>query len=245
MKKVVVLFSLLFLVACGGGDSESTPEQTSTDNNIDIELKAYVYNDPLHGENPTYKINTSDISHFGDIDFTEWVIVSTQIENKSDIDLENITFIGEIENDLALTNESWVCMQCFTGDGSSSCGGIWEIQGGTIKDPHPTPDFPACEGEWMTVGACIDTFPEYLDCNNPTWQIDYNMPGSGFQETGHMTIANFPAGSIKESHSGSKVGESRASNVRDNHLARFIVKDSEGNVLTKKEYLFNVVSSIP
>ena len=182
---------------------------------------------------------TEGPERMADVSQGEFIMVSTTITNDGDVALHNLSYVDEIEDAAFLTPEEWNCIKWFNYlDGSGASGkGVWQIQGSTLNDPQPTPVLPACEGDIQDPAFICEESLQPLDCDDPHYEITYFPPGDGFCKGS----GNIPSLAVGETFSVTTGYAHSDIDIRPDHIARWIVYDSEGAIIKRKEYRFNVI----
>jgi len=239
MKKTILIPFILLLFACGGNNGNDT-----NDNNIEVLITGNIYNKSASLKTTGQSLNKvfdGTEERLADVFQGDMITISTRVENGGSVDLSNLIYSIELEDAIFLTPEKWICKQCFPSGDGSGCNYAIEIIGGDINDPQPTPDMSSCEGTSSSFGFCVDTFPGGMDCDSPTWEVEYQIPGDGLWKASG-NIGSLDIGEVFQNTVGFS---NTAIDVRSDHYIGWTVKDSEGIMLASKAYIFNVISSIP
>lgn len=236
MKKLIIIFVCFIIINCGGGNDEG-------DNNsegIKILLSGNIFNNTTTSSGKlSGKTFDGTEERIADIVIGKMITISTRVENIGDVNLSNLAMSIELEDEIFLTPERWICKQCFPYYSGEGCNGVIEVIGGDINNPQPTPDMSSCDGTPAISGYCIDTFPDGLDCFSPSWSVEYQTPGDGLWKAS-LNISSLVINQVWESSVG--YGHS-AIDLRYDHYAGLFVKDNKGVELASKTYIFNIISS--
>lgn len=262
MKRMTCILALLLsilIMACGGGGGDTPPGDGAQDGDVQVSVSGDIYNQAVEVEGlgapealavantPNSILNATapalaNLQRFNDVSQGSRVIVETLVENRGD-DVNDLTFEIGIEDALYLTLEHWGCWECFQSPDQTRCNGpgyynSWQVEGGFFYNTVASPALPACdETVSFTVGTCHDVFFPGFDCEAPAYEIKYTPAGTGLMDISG-DIGNLPAGEVFTSYFGYSHS---GMDIRPNHLACFAVKDSEGNTLADKYYVFDVV----
>jgi len=237
MKQIIALALLVLITACGSGGGGGSATDPGS-----VIVKGNIYNPPAGKPSMAPAMGALTFDRLASVSTGSFIVVSTEVINKTALDLVNIRFEVGLEMESMLTKEYWSCMKCYPYDTGQACNGMWEVYGGTLTVPIAPPAQPVCDATYApqpTSGYCLDTFdPGHLDCSaTPTYKISYNPPGSGYS-TGSGLIALLKSGATFSSASGwggSAIG------VKTDCKAYWIVTDSDGKELARKDYLIDVV----
>lgn len=240
MKKTILIPFILLLFACGGNNGND-----NNDNNIGVLITGNIYNKSASlktTEQSLNKVFDGTEERLADVLQGDMITISTRLENTGSINLSDLIYSIELEDAIFLTPEKWTCKQCFPyGLGGEVCNYVIEMIGGDINNAQPTPDMSSCEGTSSFSGYCVDIFSNEMDCDSPTWNVEYQIPGDGLWKASG-NIGSLDVGEVFQNTVGFS---NTAIDVRPDHYIGWSVRDREGIMLTSKAYIFNVISSIP
>lgn len=251
MKQLFILIALsMSLIACkggGGGDSSTTSASIEGDIRntaavawiptgiVDFFIKEAAAADAPFNSPRSGLTNIDNPARLPDVAVSQLIEVASTATNTGSTTLRNVTIEIEIEHEDLLTPERWACNVAFSTSSGERSQAVWEEFGGTLGNEITTPALQACDGVMPTEGLCADVFPDGIDCNNPTWSVDYDLPGDGLWR-GTDFVDTMGPGQQLTTAGGISMG---ANNVSNDRYARWIVKDQFGIVLAQKDYVFN------
>lgn len=226
IRGLIVLMMVFTMSACsGGGGGEPGPGGRAAS------VVGNITNAPIaRGAFATAYADDAP-GRIAEVSAGQPIEVSTVITNQTGAEIEAVSFTIGIEDKTFLTQETWKCNECF----GAYCNTVWRIAGGTIGNEEKVPDIPPCEGH-ATSGYCVTVFPEGIDCGASQHRIEYEPPGDGYWHAQGMitSIAAYTSTETRAAYGNTGI------DVRPDHRAYWEIRDKQGTVLDRKEYLFDV-----